>query len=135
MATLAGIDEVPMVSYWSTSDAFDSEKSTYPYFARTIPADSAVAKAAAELFHSFGHKYVGIAFVQDAYGESYKDAFVKFSNELGIEVSTQGFTGGSEVAIKSAIDNFALERLQVGIAIIFDNEKNSRLLVSVLVWR
>ncbi|GMH51949.1 hypothetical protein TrLO_g13998 [Triparma laevis f. longispina] len=123
MATLAGIDGIPQVSYWSTSDAFDqNHASTYPYFARTIPADSAVAKAAAQLFDSYGHKYVGIAFVQDAYGESYKDAFVGFATELGIEVSTQGFTGGSEVAIKSAIDNFALERLQVGIAIIFGND-------------
>ncbi|GMH98252.1 hypothetical protein TrVE_jg14281 [Triparma verrucosa] len=122
MATLAGIDGIPQVSYWSTSDAFDQQKSTYPYFARTIPADSAVAKAAAQLFASYGHKYVGIAFVQDAYGEAYKDAFVTFATELGIEVSTQGFAGGSEVAVKAAIDNFALERLQVGIAIIFGND-------------
>ena len=99
MATLAGIDGIPQVSYWSTSDAFDQNKGTYPYFARTIPADSAVAKAAAELFNYYGYKYVGIAFVQDAYGEAYKDAFVNSCAELGIDVSTQGFPGGEGVKV------------------------------------
>ena len=122
MATLAGIDGIPQVSYWSTSDDFDLQHVTFPYFARTIPADSAVAKAAAELFNYYGHKYVGIAFVQDAYGEAYKNAFVSSCNELGIDVSTQSFTGGNEEAIHAAIDTFALERLKVGIAIIFDND-------------
>ena len=37
MATLAGIDGIPQVSYWSTSDDFDLQHGTFPYFARTSP--------------------------------------------------------------------------------------------------
>jgi hypothetical protein len=122
MNILGGIDEVPAVSYWSTSDSFDSSHGNYPYFSRTIPADSAVAKAAAEFFKSHGHKTIGVAYLEDAYGEAYKSALVTFCFELGITVQAQSFQviDGSDAQIKKAVDNLQVSGIRVGIIILSD---------------
>jgi len=57
LATLVGIDQIPMVSYWSTSAKLE-DKGAYPTFLRTIPSDSAVSFAAANLFDGFGYDTV-----------------------------------------------------------------------------
>ena len=120
MNIVGGIDEVPSVSYWASSDQFDSLHSNYPYFSRVIPADSAVAKAAAQLFHSYGHKNVGIAYLDDAYGEAYKSAFVGFAGEIGITVQAESFQYANEdlTLIKKAADNLNAAGIRVGIVIL-----------------
>ena len=124
MAILAGIDKVPSVSYWATSDQFDSLHSNFPYFARTIPADSAVAKAAAQLFVSFEHEVVGMAYLDDAYGEAYKSAFVGFAGEVGITVQAESFqySDDDETLIKKAVDNLFKAGIRVGVVVLSDNE-------------
>lgn len=120
MNIVSGIDKVPSVSYWATSDQFDSLHSNYPYFSRVIPADSAVAKAAAQLFNSYGHKNVGIAYLADAYGEAYKSAFVGFAGEIGITVQAEAFqyVDGDDTMIRTAVDNLYSAGVRVGIVIL-----------------
>jgi ABC-type branched-subunit amino acid transport system substrate-binding protein len=125
MSILGGIDEIPAVSYWSTSDQFDSMHSNFPYFSRTIPADSAVAKAAAEFFNKWGHKNVGIAYLDDAYGSAYKSAFVRYGGELGLSVQAESmqYVDGDDTLIKRAVDNLKAAGIKVGIVILSDASK------------
>ena len=68
VAMLAGIDKIPQVSYWSTSPVLE-DRSSYPYFYRSIPSDSATAFAAATYFDSLGYAAVGCVYINDAYGQ------------------------------------------------------------------
>lgn len=117
MAVLGGIDGVPQLSYWSTSDALE-DASQYPLFGRTISPDSATSQAVAELMSELGYTYVGIAYVDDTYGESWKDSFVlkcsemKCKDALGrptdencpIEVVTSGLSSGNKESAENAIE-------------------------------
>ncbi len=121
LAILAGIDKVPQVSYWSTSDQFDSLKSNFPLFSRTIPSDSAIANAAAEFFHFHGHTNVGIAYLDDAYGSAYKSAFVKFCGGLDppISVQAESFQATDDnKLIEAAVRNLAAAKIRVGIVVL-----------------
>jgi len=115
------IDGVPQSSYWSTSDGLD-DTGVYTYFSRTIPADSAVAKAAAELVNSYGHKYVGIAHVNDAYGTSWKDTFVKYCSEYNppIQVISTGFIGGDKASTEASAEILKAAGVRVGYVVAFD---------------
>lgn len=120
MATLGGIDGVAQSSYWSTSDGLE-DTGVYPYFSRSIPADSAVAKAAAEFFHSHDYTHIGIAFIQDPYGEAYKDAFVALCQEKGINVVTAGFLAEND-SIDSAVGVLKASNIRVGLFVGFNND-------------
>ena len=126
MSLLGGIDDIPSISYWATSDQFDTLHSNYPLFSRTIPADSAVAEAAAQFFHSLGHSNVGIAYLDDAYGEAYKSAFVRFCAELEINVQAESFqyqsVDGDTSHIEKAVNNLDNAGILVGIVILSDSE-------------
>eukprot|EP00520_Triparma_pacifica_P006150 CAMPEP_0118652406 /NCGR_PEP_ID=MMETSP0785-20121206/11299_1 /TAXON_ID=91992 /ORGANISM="Bolidomonas pacifica, Strain CCMP 1866" /LENGTH=812 /DNA_ID=CAMNT_0006544917 /DNA_START=83 /DNA_END=2521 /DNA_ORIENTATION=+ len=121
MATLGGIDKVVQSSYWSTSDGLE-DTGVYPYFSRSIPADSAVAKAAAEFFSFHGYQHIGIAFVQDPYGEAYKDGFVKSCQELDINVITAGFIGGDIASINATVEVLEQSNIKVGLFVGFDGD-------------
>ena len=99
--------------------------SNFPYFSRVIPADSAVAKGAAEFFNKWGHKNVGIAYLDDAYGSAYKSAFVGFAGTLGISVQAEAFqyVDKDDTLIKRAVDNLYAAGIKVGIVILSDGGK------------
>ena len=74
VSLLAGIDRVPVISYWSTSPSL-SNREEYPFFFRTIPDDSKIAIAVADFFHDIAlHKYVACLYVADAYGQAYQES-------------------------------------------------------------
>jgi len=58
----------------------------YPYFTRTIPADSAVSLAAVEFLANQGFDRVGCVYVNDPYGIAFKDGVVAAAGILGISV-------------------------------------------------
>ena len=67
LAMLGGIDEVPQISYWSTSVDLD-DQSDFPYFMRTIPDDGKVAIGVADFMAANSMKTVAVIYVNDAYG-------------------------------------------------------------------
>ncbi|GMI34773.1 hypothetical protein TeGR_g10370, partial [Tetraparma gracilis] len=137
MAVLGGIDGVPQLAYWSSSDALE-DASQYPLFGRTIPPDSATSQAVAELMSELGYTYVGITYVDDTYGESYKDSFVlkcsemKCKDALGrptdencpIEVVTSGLSSGNKESAENAIEVLRLADVRTGIFVVFDDDLN-----------
>ena len=122
VSLLAGIDEVPMVSYWSTSPSL-SDRDAFPYFFRTIPDDSKIALAVAEFFRDITkHKIVSVLYVADAYGQAYQEAFLSAAASMEIIVRTHSFTFGDETSIKNAIQNIKKENLRSIFMIAFDND-------------
>ncbi|GMI06498.1 hypothetical protein TrVE_jg1444 [Triparma verrucosa] len=138
MAILGGIDGIPQMSYWSTSDAME-DKSIYTNFGRSIPPDSATTKAAAELMSKLGYTYVGVSYVDDAYGSSWKDGFVRACSEMTckdadgqpiagsscpIQVITSGLIGGNQDSVKQSVNIFKAANVKVGIVVTFDDDWN-----------
>ncbi|GMI24517.1 hypothetical protein TeGR_g290 [Tetraparma gracilis] len=137
MATLGGIDGVPQMSYWSTSDAME-DKSVYTNFGRTIPPDSATTKAAAELMSKLGYTYIGVSYVDDPYGAFWKDAFVaacsamKCKDASGkptaescpIQVITSGLIGGNKESVEQSVEIMKSANVKVGFIVTYDDDMN-----------
>ena len=121
IAMLAGGEEIPQVSYWSTSPTLE-DRSSYPYFLRSIPSDAATAYAAATYFDSLGYTYVGCVYLNDEYGQGYSGAFMSYAAGLGIEVSEKGFSEGDSASIDIALQAMKDSGLNVFMAIFFDND-------------
>mmetsp|Transcript_82729 Transcript_82729/g.233828 ORF Transcript_82729/g.233828 Transcript_82729/m.233828 type:complete len:916 (-) Transcript_82729:46-2793(-) len=121
VATLAGIDKIPQVSYWSTSPSLE-DKSAYPYFSRTIPSDSDMSYAVAQLMHNFDYDFMGIVHLSDAYGQAYAEALVTEAAVLGVSVTSKGFTSGSTEAIDIALSRMKDANLNVFILVCFDED-------------
>ncbi len=58
---------IPTISAYATSNEL-SVKSRFPYFARTVPADSLQATAIVDILLHFGWKYIGLFFQLNSYG-------------------------------------------------------------------
>ncbi|KAJ1522930.1 hypothetical protein ONE63_002069 [Megalurothrips usitatus] len=67
LAMLMNMFKVPQVSYMSTSPAL-SDRTTYPYFFRTVPSDMHQAHAMLELLRKLGWTYVSVAYSDTEYG-------------------------------------------------------------------
>ncbi|XP_033632578.1 metabotropic glutamate receptor-like [Asterias rubens] len=63
----ASLYRIPMISGYATSNEL-SVKSRFPYFARTVPADSLQATAIVDILLHFGWKYIGMYFQLNSYG-------------------------------------------------------------------
>jgi ABC-type branched-subunit amino acid transport system substrate-binding protein len=102
---LGKLDKVVVTSGDSTSDELD-EVHNYPYFTRTVPPDSAVSYAAVEFLDSLNFQNIGVLYVNDPYGRTFKDGVVAAAGKLGIHVSTAPFefNSGSSVSVNRAID-------------------------------
>ncbi|XP_014665419.1 PREDICTED: metabotropic glutamate receptor-like [Priapulus caudatus] len=61
--------QIPQVSPFSTSDVL-SDKSEFPYFMRTVPADTNQVAAMVSLINRFGWSYVSMLYVEGSYGEN-----------------------------------------------------------------
>nr|KAG5699497.1 hypothetical protein BaRGS_020056 [Batillaria attramentaria] len=64
----------PVISYAASSPDLD-DKTSYPYFLRTVPSDEEQAVAMAELILAMGWEYVGLLHVSNNYGTKGAMAF------------------------------------------------------------
>ena len=63
-------------------------------------------------YASYGHKYIGICFLQDALGEAWKDALVRECLTLDIQVITAGFESGNQESIAKAVEILSLAKVR-----------------------
>ena len=66
VAQLAGVDQIPLLSFWASSPTL-SDTATYPYFGRTYPSDEMLAYTLLELWEEFGWRSIGVLHVIDAF--------------------------------------------------------------------
>ena len=64
-ATLAGVADIPQITYWATSARLD-DLVDYPRFMRALPTDDAVAYAVCQFWASFGYTRTAIIHSNDA---------------------------------------------------------------------
>ena len=69
IANLGAAEGIPQISYWSTSGEL-SDKSSYPYFSRTIPSDNTIVLPLLMLFRHLNVFNIGVLYIGDAYGTS-----------------------------------------------------------------
>lgn len=62
LAILTGVNNIPQLSYASTSSFFDV-KEQYPLFGRTVTNSDGEAAVAAQFFNSIGATHVGVLFI------------------------------------------------------------------------
>ena len=75
VALLSGIEQIPQISYSSSSPVF-VDKTSYPYFTRTYPNDDLSATQVVTLLAKFGWRNVAVLHVNDNYGNGYAKAMI-----------------------------------------------------------
>ena len=112
-ATLAGVENIPQISYWATSAKLDS-LDDYPRFMRTIPTDDAVAFSVCQFWASdMGYTKAAIIHSNDGYGEAYKESVVNHCLSAGIVVSVFSYDASDKAAIASQVRALAATDLRV----------------------
>lgn len=111
---ITGVLDIPQISYWATSKSLDNT-ANYPRFMRTIPTDDAVAFSICTYWRSLGYEYAGVFFVNDAYGEAFKDSTISHCTALGMEnvLSFSFNPTDSEERIFSQVKRLADTGLQI----------------------
>lgn len=82
VANVLQVLDIPQISYGASSAELAT--SDFTSFFRTVPVDDYQSRAMAELVHHYGWTCVAVIGVDDWYGRSGVDAFVKAANETGI---------------------------------------------------
>jgi len=97
LAILTGVNDIPQVSYGSTSTDFDV-KEQYPLFGRTIHSSTGEAQVALQLYKSLLHaSHVGVLFVTDAYGSALQKAFQDAASEENIITDSVAFSYSADL--------------------------------------
>jgi len=123
LAILTGVNEIPQVSYASTSTDFEV-KEQYPLFGRTIPSTIGEAQVAVKYFQDLGASHVGILFVTDAYGSALQKAFQDAAADSEITTASVAFSYSASpdgVEIPNAVASLAGTKLRYIYAICFDS--------------
>ena len=81
---ISGVFDIPQISYWATSKSLD-DTVNYPRFMRTIPTDDAVAFSICNFWYSLGYTYAAVLYINDAYGEAFKESTVDHCIKSGME--------------------------------------------------
>ena len=102
-ATLAGVEDIPQISYWATSAKLDS-LDDYPRFMRVIPTDDAVAFAVCQFWAvDMGYTVAAMIHSNDGYGEAYKESIVNHCLSAGVVVSIFSYDASDKDAIASQV--------------------------------
>lgn len=81
---ISGVYDIPQISYWATSKALD-DPVNHPRFMRTIPTDDAIAFAICTFWRSLGYEFAAVLYINDPYGEAYKESTIKHCLDLGMQ--------------------------------------------------
>lgn len=120
VALLGGLNEIPVISYWATSPDLDAAR--FSTFARTIPADTAMAAALAAVLGNYGWDKVYVLYVSDAYGTALAEFLSDECARFGFTPSLNAFEEGNALAIEHAADVLAHADARVTVIIAFDDD-------------
>ncbi|PAV80478.1 hypothetical protein WR25_20701 [Diploscapter pachys] len=110
LANLLQLFRISQVSPGSTSSSL-SDKSQFPFFARTAPSDYYQAKAMADIAAKFGWIYVSLVYSADEYGQLGADAFKDEAQKKGICIAVEERIHNKQESFIESIDNL-VEKLQ-----------------------
>ncbi|PAV77227.1 hypothetical protein WR25_17890 [Diploscapter pachys] len=110
LANLLQLFRISQVSPGSTSSSL-SDKSQFPFFARTAPSDYYQAKAMADIAAKFGWTYVSLVYSADEYGQLGADAFKNEAQKKGICIAAEERIHNKQENFIESIDNL-VEKLQ-----------------------
>ena len=96
VAGLAGVRDIPQISYGSTSAALD-KTSSFPRFMRTIPSDVVTAKALCSFWdEQMGFKHVAIVHMGDEWGDALAEGLSRYCGQRSVYVKRFRFESGSD---------------------------------------
>jgi hypothetical protein len=96
VAGLAGVKNLPQISYWATSAELD-DTSSYPRFMRTIPSDVVAASALCSFWdEQMSFKHVAIVYMGDTWGDALAEGLSSYCGERSIYVESFRFESGSD---------------------------------------
>ena len=123
LAMLTGLNDVPQISYLSTSTELDNSN-TYSSFLRTIPSDAITAKTIVQLLHNppYNVLRLSVVYVNDAYGTSFMEALQEACVGRGIVLTTYAFSFGNTNSIDDAVEAMAKAESRYVVAIVFDDD-------------
>jgi len=92
--------QIPIVSNWATSPTLTSSPS---FFTRTCPSDDASAMLLAEVLASFGYTIIGMVYVDNDFGTSWRSSFAAACASYDIVVQSAAFVDTTGEALGNSI--------------------------------
>ena len=112
-ATVAGVEDIPQISYWATSKSLD-KLNEYPRFMRTIPSDDSVALGICQFWASeMGYSVAAIIHANDAYGQAYQESLSEHCLNHNLLVSAFPYDPEDEANIVSQVRSLAATDIRV----------------------
>ena len=106
LAILTGVNNIPQISYASTSTDFDV-KEQYPIFGRTVMSTTGEAQSAVDYFHTvLKATHVAVLFVTDAWGSALQKSFQNAASQYGIITDSVAFSYSADpngIEIRNAV--------------------------------
>ncbi|XP_033635036.1 metabotropic glutamate receptor 2-like [Asterias rubens] len=105
-AQLFSVYDIPLVSFFATSDDLD-DTGRFPYFLRMIPPDDLQVKAIIDILLYFKWDYVSIIYSGDSYGRNALDSFRQnfvFQESLCLAIEFEVKTNTSKAVIDGVIE-------------------------------
>jgi Receptor family ligand binding region len=90
IAVAASALGVPVLSHWATSAEL-SVKRNYEYFSRTVPSDDALSMLMADLLVRMGFKKAGLVYINNNFGQSWKNSLANFCEINGVHLLQMPF--------------------------------------------
>ena len=105
-APIAGLWDLPMLSYWASASSLSSVLQ-YRFFGRTFPNDLVAARVMCQLWHSYGYNRAAFVYIQDASGDAFRGDVETACRPLGIALESFPFESGDGVDIRQAVRQLA----------------------------
>ena len=123
LSFVSNVDKVPIIGNSATSLELDSGTS-HPFFSRTVPSDSGVAKSIVVFLKSRGYERASVIYIDDAYGKTYKDVLFAEGQKQDVLLTLYPVPENNEDAKENAMD-VALKEIEVAalnaiVAVVFD---------------
>jgi hypothetical protein len=123
LAILTGVNNIPHISYASTSTDFDV-KEQYPIFGRTVMSSTGEAQIAVDYFYTvLKATHVAVLFVTDAFGSALQKAFQDAASQYGITTDSVAFSYSADpngVEIRNAVASLKNTQFNLFFVIAFE---------------